>query len=65
MDRGLNIAPTEVAMLPGDLGRGRGREMHGTDSVLQWNQYFINRKIFFLFMYGTNCLQLMTSDESR
>ena len=50
-------------MLPGDLGRGRG--MHGTDSMLQWNQYFINKKIFFLFMYSTNCLQLMTSDESR
>ena len=63
MDPGLNIAPTEVAMLPGDLGRGRG--MHGTDSMLQWNQYFINRKNFFVFMYSTNCLQLMTSDESR
>ena len=63
MDPGLNIAPMEVAMLLGDLGRGR--EMHGTDSMLQWNQYFINRKIFFLFIYSTNCLQLMTSDESR
>ena len=61
---GLNIALTEVAMLPGDLGRGRGRgrEMYGTDSMLQWNQYFITGKFF---MYGTNSLQLMTSDESR